>query len=200
MTLKRIIPVVFVLLLCAISVGSVLAASEHAAEHVAGDPLAYDGPKRDLALWSLVIFLILFGILYKFAFAPIAKALDSREQGIAENIAAAERANSDAKELLTQYQKKLDDADGEVRQIVDDAKADGRRMADGIVEQARKAADSQQKRAIAEIDAATTNALQELAEKSASLAAGLAGRIIRKEIDVNAHRDLVNEAISNLKN
>ena len=196
MTFSRFLTIAVVLLLCVCFVGTAMAAG-HAAP---SDPLSPDAAKRDLALWSLVIFLALFAILYKFAFGPIAKGLDAREQGIADQIASAERANSDAKALLEQYQRKLDDADGEVRQIVDDAKVEGRRLADGIVDQARKAADSQQKRALAEIDAATTNALQELAEKTATLATGLAGRIIKKEIDPNAHRDLVNDAINNLKN
>ncbi len=196
MTFPRFVTITLLLLLCVLCVGTAFASGDGGSP----DPLSFDSLKRDLGLWSFVIFVALFAVLYKFAFAPIAKGLDAREEGITGQIAAAERANTDAKQLLEQYRDKLAEADGEVKQIIDNAKQEGRRMADEIVAQAHNAATAQQKRAVAEIETATVNALQELADKSATLATSLAGRIIKKEIDPGTHRDLVNAAISNLNN
>jgi len=145
--------------------------------------------------WTLVIFLIVVAILYKFAFGPIAKALDEREQGILNNIASAQKQNEDAKELLKQYQEKLDASREEVRQVIEKAKKDAERQAEDIVAKAREAAVLERDRAMKEIESATTSALQSIAERSAILATNLAGKMIRAEVKPEQHRSLIDAAL-----
>ncbi|MCL2005485.1 MAG: F0F1 ATP synthase subunit B [Planctomycetaceae bacterium] len=145
--------------------------------------------------WTLVIFLSVVAILYKFAFGPIAKALDEREQGILNNIASAQKQNEDAKGLLVQYQAKLDASKDEVRQIIEKAKVDAQRQADDIIAKAREAAGLERDRAMKEIESATTSALQSIAERSATLATNLAGRMIRAEVRPDQHRGLIDAAL-----
>ncbi|MDR2169927.1 MAG: F0F1 ATP synthase subunit B [Planctomycetaceae bacterium] len=154
----------------------------------------------DTAIWSLVIFLLVFGILGKFAFGPIAKALDEREANIAEKIASAQRTNDEAKEILQQYQDKLDKSKEEVRQILDAARKDAERAAGEIVAKARESASQERERAMKEIEGATTFALQKIAEKSATLATNLAGKIIHAEIKPEHHRDLIRGTLDEFTN
>lgn len=163
-----------------------------AAEHGEINPLSFD---RDTAIWSAVVFVLLVSVLGKFAFGPIVKALDQREQAVADNIAAAEKANLDAKELLDQYRQKIVDAQEEVRQILEAGKKEAESAAHTILEKARQSSEADRNRAMKEIETATTGALQELAEKSATLATELAGKIIRTKIDSKAHRDLIDQAM-----
>ncbi|MDR1478324.1 MAG: F0F1 ATP synthase subunit B [Planctomycetaceae bacterium] len=154
----------------------------------------------ETAIWSLVVFLLVFGILGKFAFKPIAKALDERETNIAEKIASAQRANDDAKGILQQYQDKLDKSKEEVRQILDNARRDADRVAAEIVAKARESAVQERERATKEIEAATTFALQKIAEQSATLATNLAGKIIHAEIKPEHHRDLIRGTLDKFVN
>ena len=163
------------------------------------NPIRFDDVARDTAIWTAVVFLLWVAILGKFAFRPIANALDKREQAVAENIAAAEKANVDAKELLGQYQQKLLDAQEEVKQILDAGKKESQAAGLAILDKAKQAAESERVRATKEIEAATTGALQELAEKSATLATTLAGKIIKTKIDASAHKDLIDNAIQNFR-
>lgn len=173
----------------------------HAGEHGEGghghQPLGLNPLEfySDTAIWTLVIFLALVVILGKFAFGPIANALDEREKGVADNIASAQQANDEAKNILAQYQQKLEDSRDEVRQIIETARKDAQRTADGIVEKAKESAKLEQDRTIKEIDAATANALQSIAEKSATLATELAGKMIRSEVNQEKHRDLIHGAL-----
>ena len=152
-------------------------------------------PYSNTGIWTLIIFLTVVAILYKFAFGPIAKALDEREQGILGNIASAQKQNEDAKELLEQYQAKLDASREEVRQIIETAKADAQRQAEDIVAKARDAAGLERDRAMKEIESATTSALQSIAEQSAMLATNLAGKMIRAEVKPEQHRSLIDAAL-----
>ena len=147
------------------------------------------------AAWTLIIFLTVCAILYKYAFGPIAKALDEREQGILDKIASAQKQNDEAKNLLKQYEDKLDASREEVRQIIENAKKDAQRQADDIVTKAREAAGLERDRAMKEIESATTSALQSIAERSATLATNLAGKMIRAEVKPEQHRSLIDAAL-----
>ncbi|MDR1483288.1 MAG: F0F1 ATP synthase subunit B [Planctomycetaceae bacterium] len=154
----------------------------------------------DTAVWSLVIFLLVFGILGKFAFKPIAKALDERESNIADKIASAQRTNDEAKEILQQYQNKLDKSKEEVRLILETARKDAELAAGDIVAKARESAVQERERAMKEIEGATTFALQKIAEQSATLATNLAGKIIHAEIKPEHHRDLIRGTLDEFVN
>ena len=73
-----------------------------AARTKAGRPEEF---QTDLAIWTFVVFVVLLAILWKFAWGPIVAGLEKREQGIAEHIAAAERAHEEAKLLLAEYDR-----------------------------------------------------------------------------------------------
>ena len=159
------------------------------------NPLFWGRTQTDTAIWTGVVFVILCLVLGKYAFGPIAKALEQREQSITDHIASAEKANLDAKEMLEQYRQKLAEAQEEVRLILESGKKEATQAANAIVEKAKQTSESERVRATKEIEAATTGALQELAEKSATLATELAGKIIRTQIDPNAHRALIDQAL-----
>jgi F-type H+-transporting ATPase subunit b len=176
-----------------------LAAEEHGKHAASSDPLSIDSAKRDLAIWSLIVFLIVLAILWKFAFGPIAKALQAREESVAEQIASANRLNEEAKSILQQYHQKIDDSKDEVRQILETARQNAERNAAAIIQKAHSESELLQERSKKEIEAATVNALQSIAEKSATLATNLASRMIRAEVKPDSHRDIIQAVLNDFK-
>lgn len=173
--------------------------SEHGESHGGGaqaesmGPLAWD---TDLAIWTAVVFLVLFAVLYRFAWGPIRDGLDKREQRIADNIAAAQQINEEAKQLLVQYEKKLDESQVEVRAILDEARRDAEHTQREILAKAASESDAVRERAKREIETATAQALKQLAETASQLAVDLAGKIIRAELDSRKHSGLIAEAMA----
>ncbi len=151
--------------------------------------------KTDLAIWTVVVFLLLLAVLWKFAWGPLAEALDRREQGIADQLAHAEQANQQAKDLLAQYEQKLAAARDEVRAILDQGRRDAEQIGRQMVEKARQEAEAEQQRALRQIDAATTAALKELAERGATLAVELAGRIVHRSLRPEDHAELIERTV-----
>jgi len=158
------------------------------------NPLGVD---PDLAIFTVIIFAVLLAVLWKFAWGPISQALDRREQKIADNIAAAEQCNVDAKRLLADYETKLAGAREEVRAILDEARRDAEHAGQEIVAKARADAMAEVERGKHEIETATAGALDELARKSADLAVDLAGRIVSSKLNAADHARLIEEALSN---
>lgn len=153
--------------------------------------------QKDTTIYTAVVFLLIMFFLGKFAFFPVVEALNKREQSVADNIASAEKANNDAKELLAQYQQKLNDAQVEVRQILEDGKKEAEQAGLAIVEKAKQASAAERAQSAKEIETATVNALQELATKSATLATELAGKIIKSKITPESQKDLIDKAVEN---
>lgn len=156
--------------------------------------------KGDLAIFSFVVFLLLLGILSKFAWGPISRGLEQREHHIAGQIAAAERANQEAKAMLADYERKLASAADEVRAILDEARRDAAHTQQEILAQAKADAATEMDRAKREVETAKDQALRELAETSANLAVELAGKIIRTRLDPHQHAELVGEALARFPN
>ena len=152
--------------------------------------------KTDLAVFTFVVFLLLLAILWKFAWGPISAGLDKREQGIAANIAAAQASHDQAKVMLAEYEKKLNQAQVEVRAILDEARRDAEHTQQEILAKARADAHTERDRALREIQTATDQALKELGERSANLAVNLAGKIVRQRLSAADHAQLIEEAVA----
>lgn len=171
---------------------------EHSHVHV-GAPLGEPDPaelRSDLAIYTFLVFLVLFGVLWRFAWGPIVTGLEKREQGIAANIEEARRCRDEAKLLLQQYEAKLAEAQNEVREILDEARRDAEHTQQEILANARAEADRERKRSLNEIETATAQALKQLAERSTNLAVDLAGKIVRAQLNPEDHNRLINEAVN----
>jgi len=186
---------VAVRVLFAVSLLSVPAVAWGAEGGGAPDPLVVD---VDLAVATLVIFLVTLAILWKFAWGPIAAGLDRREKAIADNIAAAEEAAEEARRLTSQYEAKLAAAADEVRGLLDEARRDAEHTKQSILEEARDAAGKERDRTLREIEAAKQGALKELADQSADLAIQLAGKIVKSKLSSEEHSQLVRDAVTQL--
>ncbi len=153
-------------------------------------------PERDLPLWTAVVFVVLLAVLWKFAWKPIAEGLDKREQQMAEQAAEAEQNNREARQLLADYQQKLAASQGEVRGILDQARRDAEKLGREMLEKARSEGQAEHARALQQIEAATAGALQELAQRSATLAVELAGKIVGAALSPERHSQMIEEAVS----
>lgn len=154
---------------------------------------------RDLAVYTFVVFLLLLLVLWKFAWRPISEGLDRREQAIADNIAAAQRSNDEAKKLLAEYELRLNAAQDQVRGILEEARRDAEHTQQEIVAKARADAQAEVQRGRREIETATAQALKQLAETSTNLAVELAGKIVRAKLNPTDHARLVEEAMTKFR-
>jgi F-type H+-transporting ATPase subunit b len=152
----------------------------------------------ELGFWTLFVFAGLLFILTKFAWKPIAVALDEREKHIRDQIAAAENANQRASALLAEHDRKLADVQNEVRAIIDEARRDAQHTQQEILKQAQSEAQATRDRSVREIEQARDQALKDLFEQAANVATDVAAKIVRKSLNPQDHRELVAQVIKEL--
>jgi F-type H+-transporting ATPase subunit b len=144
---------------------------------------------------QLVVFFILAWFTMKFVWPPVMKALDERASKVADGLAAADKAKADLVAVERRVQTELSkakDVASEVRggaekqasALIEEARAEAARL----VAQARQAAE-------AEAGAAIQRARDSLREEVAMLAVKGAQQILMKEVNAQAHADL----LANLK-
>ena len=129
---------------------------------------------------------------------PLLAAIEERQQKIAEGLAAADRSKKDLAQAEEKVNEVLREARAKANEII--AQAEARRAQ--IIDLAKDEAHAEAKRiriqADAEIDAAATRAKEELRRQVAALAVAGAERLIRKEIDGNAHKALLDELAADI--
>jgi len=170
---------------------------DHSAAHGNSDPLSFD---PDLAIWTVVVFLVLLGVLRKFAWGPIVAGLERREKMIADHIAAAEQSHADAQRLLAEYEGRIAKAHDEVRALLDEARRDAEHTQQDIVAKAKVDAEAELARAKREIETAKDQALITLAESAANQAVDLAGKILGAKLNPAEHISLIDKALTGLPN
>jgi F-type H+-transporting ATPase subunit b len=133
------------------------AAVEGEAEKGIHDPLSGEesakapGPitfEADLAVWSLITFVVFLFVLKKFAWGPLIEGLDKRETSVLDNIAAAEAARIKAEKMLAEHAAKLEKVQDEVREIIAEARRDAEHTKNEIVAAAQKEAEATRVRAV----------------------------------------------------
>lgn len=140
-------------------------------------------------------FLLLALVLYKFAWKPILKGLDLRENSIRKALADAEKARQETAALEERQARLKAETEARALQILSDAQAAARAAADAIQTRAEQEARTLVENARKEISAATEKARDELRRESADLAIALATKVIGDNMDEARNRALVRKAM-----
>lgn len=154
--------------------------------------------KPTLAITTVIVFLALLGVLWKFAWGPLSEALAERERKQEETIRLAEEAKNESARLLGEHKKQMDTVAEQVRQMLDEARRQADVNAQTIIQKAQAEAESSRERAEREIGTAKDQALNEIWTKTADLAVSVAGKVLSKELSVDDHRRLVDAAVGEL--
>jgi F-type H+-transporting ATPase subunit b len=151
------------------------------------------------AWWTAGIFLVVLFILYPTAWKNILDGLKAREQRIRADIAQAEAARAKADATLKEYNAQLATAEGKVREMLAAATADAERTAATIRARGETEANDAKERATKEIEAASRQAVARVYEQTAELATSVAEKILRRTINVDDQRDLVNRSLQQVE-
>jgi len=152
-----------------------------------------------LFVWTLITFAGLLALLAKFAFKPLGKALQKREEAIRESLNAAEKARDEAKTMIADNEVKLNDAREEARRIIEEGRKIVGEMKREATEQAKEEADTIVNQARREIDRDVQRALDDLKSTVAGLAVRISRQVIRGELDEERHAQLADDFVERLK-
>ena len=172
---------------------------DNAAAHGGGEPNILEA-QFPLAIFTVVVFLGLIGILGKFAWKPLITALHNREEHLEHVLLETERARNESEQLLAEHHRRLAAAEDQVRALIDEARKNATNADDEIVRKAQAESEASKVRAERDIATARDQALNEIWSKTADLAVSVAGKVLKKSMNEDDHKRLVESAIAELPN
>lgn len=157
-------------------------------------------PELGLFSISLLIFIIVFLILKKFAWTPILSTLKDREDSITDSIATAERVKEEMAQMKAEHEHVLAEAKAERSKILKEAKE----LKDQIISEAKAQAQAEAKKIVHDASVAIENqkmaALTEVKNQVGTLVIEVAEKVLRKELsDKKAQEAYISQLASEIK-
>ena len=149
-------------------------------------------------LGQMITFAILIWFTVKFIWPPLIKAIEERQQKIAEGLAAADNAQKNLAQADAKVADELKAARAKANEIIDQAHQRANQLIDAAKADAIAAGNRQKALAEAEIEAAANRAKEDLRKQVSVLAVSGAEKLLKREIDANAHKALLDELASEI--
>ena len=147
---------------------------------------------------QLIAFTVFVAFCMKYVWPPIIAAIEERQKKISDGLAASERAVKDLELAQSNATDQLRDAKVEASKIIDLAK----KRANQLVEEETQRGHTERENIIAqgyaEIEAEKNRVKEDLRKQVATLAVSGAQKILAREIDAQAHSDIVEKLVAEL--
>ncbi|HIT79716.1 MAG TPA: F0F1 ATP synthase subunit B [Candidatus Faecivivens stercorigallinarum] len=149
-------------------------------------------------LFTLINLVIDYFILKKFLYQPVKKMFAQRQAEVEDTYKKADEANADATSLKQQYEQKMAGAREEADAIVRNATGRAQVRSDAMIAEARQNASEIIHRADEQAAIEKKQALNQVKNQIADLALQAAENVIRKELDADSHRKMIDDFIENV--
>ena len=152
-----------------------------------------------LILWTLIVFIVLLALLWKFGWPAILKSVEERERRIQRQLDEAEKARAEAAQLLEQQRRAIEKARNEAQEILAKAKTVATKEREALLAKTREEQDQLLERARREIDAEKEKAILALRKEAVDLAIAAASKLLEEKLDSEADRRLVLDYLASLE-
>jgi F-type H+-transporting ATPase subunit b len=149
-------------------------------------------PNLTLVIQGIAFFAVAW-LVMKFGWPHIIGAIEERQQKIAEGLAAADRSKKDLAQPEEKVNEVLREARAKATEIIQQAETRRSQIINHAKEEAIEEGNRQKAAALAEIESAGNRAREELRKQVSAIAVAGAEKLLRREIDSNAHKALLDE-------
>lgn len=152
-----------------------------------------------LFIWTLLTFLVLFGLLWKFAWGPLLKMLDARQETIRKALDDAEQATKELAEVQLESEAIVDKARVQADGIISDTRADAARLREELRQKAQAEAQSIITNAERQIQLETDRALAQVRQEAVDVSLMIASKLIRRNLTKADNEALIDEALKQVE-
>jgi F-type H+-transporting ATPase subunit b len=152
-------------------------------------------PDPGLFIWTIITFVVLLTILAKFAWGPLLRALETRQETIRKSLDDAQAAKQELERLQLESTRIIRQARVEAESIISQSRTDAGRLREEMRQKAKAEADAIVKNAGRQIQLETTRALQQIRHEAIDLSVMIASKIIQRNLSKEDNERLIEEAL-----
>ena len=152
-----------------------------------------------LAIWTIIVFLVLLFFLKKFAWQPLLRALEARQEKIRKSLEDAEKAQQELERLNRESADILKKAHAEAESIVSKSYADAEKLREEMKQKAREEADVIVRDARKQIETETGRALRQIRGEIADMSVMIASKLIQRNFTKEDNNELIEETLKQIE-
>lgn len=156
-------------------------------------------PDPGLFIWTILTFLVLVALLAKFAWRPLLKALEARQENISRSLEDARQARQELERVQAESAEIVRKARAEAEGIISDTRSDAAALRVELREKARAEADAVLTDARRQIEVEKSRALREIRSQVADLSIAIASKLLDRNISNEDNQRLVQDTLEQLR-
>jgi F-type H+-transporting ATPase subunit b len=152
-----------------------------------------------MMFWTLIIFLALVAVLWRWGWPALLRTVEEREARIAKQLAEAEQANEEAARLLEEHRAALARARSEAQEILAGAKSVAQKEREQLLAKTHEDQEQLLERARREIESEKEKAILALRREAVDLSIAAASKLVEANLDSDTNRRLVLDYLTSLE-
>lgn len=157
-------------------------------------------PKPAEFIPALIVFLVIWFVLAKFAWPQIVQKMEERQKKIQSDLDEAEASKLKSQETLQSSRETIAEAKRQAAQIVAEAKREAERERARILAKAQKDASAVIAKSREAVEHERRATMQELSHSVVDLAVNVAGKLVVSSLDEAAQKDLAKRCLDEMGN
>ena len=152
-----------------------------------------------LFIWTIITFLLVLFLLSKFAWKPLLKVLQEREDEIKSSLKDAEVAKTELEKVNLESEKILNNARAEARKIQAESKSVSEKQRDEIIHKAKEEAKKIVVNAEGQIKMEKDLAIKQIQEKVVDLTFSISEKVIKKNLTSDDNKKIIKDSLKSLE-
>jgi len=155
-------------------------------------------PDPGLFIWTIITFRVLLYLLKRFAWSPLLKALDERQETIRKSLDDAEQATQELQRMQQKSAQIIAEAHGEAQSIVAKSRAAAETVREDLKRKAKEEAGALVRGAQRQIQLETARAIQQIRHEVVDLSLTVASKLIKKNLTQEDNDALIQDSLSQI--
>lgn len=153
------------------------------------------GIDPQFVLIQLVATLILFLVVLKFVWKPLTALIETRQEIVKNELEEAKKANERAAQIQSELTVEYEQAKKEIKALIEQSIKEGKQEKESIIKDAKIEAQRRLANVEEEIETEIRAAQKEIKQSIVDVAFEAAEKIVKREIDKDAHEDIISDLI-----
>ena len=156
-------------------------------------------PDPGLFIWTIITFLVLLGLLAKFAWRPLLQTLESRQELIRKSLDDAQQAKADLERLQRESAEIIRQAHLNAESIIVKGRSDAERLGEEMRQKARDEANGIIRNAERQIQIETRRAMQDIRNEAVDLSVAIASKLLERHVSKDDNKRLIDDTLKQIE-
>ena len=155
-------------------------------------------PDPGLFIWTILTFLVLLYLLARFAWGPLLKALEERQETIRKSLDDADQARQELERLHQESAQIIAAARADAQSIVAKSRVAAETVREDLKQKAKEEAEALVRGAQRQIQLETARAVQQIRHEVVDLSLAVASKLIKKNLTQEDNDALIQDSLTQI--